>query len=276
MRTFFILHDNPHQMAKADWIASRFPLAGFIVVKNARPPLLPALWKRVRKHGLLRTLDEMAFKAYWRLVRSWRDERHLAGMVEELQQEIPETYDRPPIYYVDDINSKQCETLLKQLNPDVCLLILAPIVRKAIFSIPRLGMFVYHPGIAPEYRGVHTAFWAMANQEPEAVGWTLLKIDAGIDTGPILAQGSLFPDGRAEDPAESHDLMQHRAQIEGLPAIVETLNRLRMGEWPNVPRQGRQSRYYSHPGLTDYVNWKRSLGFGSRRRSAQAAYAGRG
>jgi methionyl-tRNA formyltransferase len=272
MRTFFILHENEVQLAKADWIASRFPFTGFIIVRNTRPPVLPTLWKRIRKRGLIQTLDEAAFKVYWRLVRSARDQKQIAIMTEELRHEVLDHYERPPVYYVDDINSKQCETLLKQLNPDVCLLILAPIVRKAIFAIPRLGMFVYHPGVAPEYRGVHTAFWAVANQEPEYAGWTLLKIDAGIDTGPILAQGSLFADGRMEDPAESHDLLQHRAQIEGLPAVVDVLSQLRVGEWPLVSRQGRPSRYYSHPGLSDYIRWKRSLRQ-SRGRRVQAAYS---
>jgi len=34
-----------------------------------------------------------------------------------------------------------------------------------------------HPGICPEYRNSHGCFWALANDDPERVGVTLLQID---------------------------------------------------------------------------------------------------
>jgi methionyl-tRNA formyltransferase len=74
-----------------------------------------------------------------------------------------------------------------------------PILSKETFSIPPLGMLVFHPGVTPEYRGPHSAFWATMNNEFWGIGWSLLRIDEGIDTGQVLAQEKLHlgrPDHR--------------------------------------------------------------------------------
>jgi phosphoribosylglycinamide formyltransferase 1 len=44
-----------------------------------------------------------------------------------------------------------------------------------------------HLGLSPYYRGTATNFYPLLNEEPEFVGATVHLIDAGIDSGPILA-----------------------------------------------------------------------------------------
>jgi methionyl-tRNA formyltransferase len=44
-----------------------------------------------------------------------------------------------------------------------------------------------HLGLSPYYRGAGTNFWPLVNREPEYVGATIHYLDAGIDTGPMLA-----------------------------------------------------------------------------------------
>ncbi|MFB9911297.1 formyltransferase family protein [Rhizobium paknamense] len=47
-------------------------------------------------------------------------------------------------------------------------------------------MFNLHLGLSPYYRGAATNFWPLHDGLPEYVGATVHRIDAGIDTGPIL------------------------------------------------------------------------------------------
>ena len=54
-------------------------------------------------------------------------------------------------------------------------------------AVPRLGTVGLHPALLPRYRGSHPLWWALHNHESEA-GITLYRLDAGIDTGPIVAQ----------------------------------------------------------------------------------------
>jgi methionyl-tRNA formyltransferase len=45
-----------------------------------------------------------------------------------------------------------------------------------------------HPGLTPEYRGSHSAFWAIYNGEPEKVGCSVFWLDEGVDTGDLIVQ----------------------------------------------------------------------------------------
>jgi methionyl-tRNA formyltransferase len=155
---------------------------------------------------------------------------------------------------VHDINSEDAIALLRGLAPDVCVLMVNVILKERVFSIPRLGMLVFHPGLTPEYRGPHSAFWATLNQEFWGIGWSLLRVDRGIDTGTVLAQGSATD----IDPlTETHVFMQHKSHVEGIAGVVETLRRLAAGEDPAVDTSGRVNTNYTHPGLSDYFRYRR-------------------
>jgi methionyl-tRNA formyltransferase len=130
------------------------------------------------------------------------------------------------------------------------------ILQERIFSTPPLGMLVFHPGLTPEYRGPHSAFWATLNKEFWGIGWSLLRVNRGIDTGSVLAQGS----AKHVDPlTETHVLMQHKSHVEGIAGVVQTLRRLAAGESPTVDTSGRTSSNYTHPGLSDFLKYRRVL-----------------
>jgi folate-dependent phosphoribosylglycinamide formyltransferase PurN len=249
MKILFLFHDSWTQYPKADWLASRITLDGFLVIKKTRPWWGAYLWKRVRRIGLGKVADEVLLRLSWLVTKSGRDRRMTSKLLEELKRDIPADYQRPPVHTVDDINSPEAEALLKRLNPDVCVLMVNVILKKKIFSIPRLGMLVFHPGLTPEYRGPHSAFWATLNHQFWGIGWSLLRVNEGIDTGNVLAQGSATVDPLSQ----SHVYMQHKSHVDGLPHVVETLRRLEAGEQPVVDTRGRESFNYTHPGFSDYL-----------------------
>jgi methionyl-tRNA formyltransferase len=200
--------------------------------------------------------DEFLLRLDYVLFQGWRDGRKPPQFMAEVQRDIPADYRRPPVHRVYDINSEETAALLESLAPDVCILMLMPIVKKKILSIPPLGMLVFHPGLTPEYRGTHSAFWAVVNGELWGIGWSLLRIDSGIDTGGVLAQAST----RNPDPLrESHVFLAHRSHVEGLPGVVATLRGLQAGEHPRVSTEGRSSHNYTHPGWTDYLKYRKVL-----------------
>ncbi len=256
MRTFYLLHDVWTHYPKADWLAAHYPVDGFVVVKRTRPWFGKYLWKRSRRLGWKKVLDELGLRLYWLLFKSLSDRKLTKRQLDMLKRDIPESYTRPPVYYVADINSSQSEALLKKLAPDVCVLTVHPIIKEKILSIPRLGMLVFHPGITPEYRGPHSAFWATLNRQFWGIGWSLLRIDKGIDTGTVLAQAS----AENIDPlTQSHVYMQHKSHVDGLPHVVQALRRLEAGEQLRVSTQGRTSTNYTHPGISDYLKLRKVL-----------------
>jgi methionyl-tRNA formyltransferase len=83
-----------------------------------------------------------------------------------------------------------------------------------------------HPGICPEYRNAHGCFWALANGDSARVGMTLLKIDKGVDTGPVYGHYTYPYDERHE----SHVVIQHRVVFENLEALREKLEHIAAGD----------------------------------------------
>jgi folate-dependent phosphoribosylglycinamide formyltransferase PurN len=258
MKTYFLFHENALEYLKADLAAARIPVAGYVVVGRSRAWLGEYLWKRVKRFGWRKVFDEVLFRLYWAAAHRRRDRSKLEELAAAAGAEIPAGFERPPVHHIHDINSDEAAALLADLRPDVCVVMLKVMMREKVFGIPPLGMLVYHPGIVPEYRGSHAAFWATLNRDWETIGWSLLRVDKGVDTGPLLAQGRCEADPRRE----SHIVMQHRAHLEGIPAVVETLRALAAAEEPRVETGGRRSRFYTQPGLTDYLRLRRALRLG--------------
>jgi len=59
------------------------------------------------------------------------------------------------------------------------------ILPPAILAIPRLGMFNVHASVLPRWRGAAPIQWAILSGD-ETSGVTVMQMEAGMDTGPIL------------------------------------------------------------------------------------------
>ena len=81
--------------------------------------------------------------------------------------------------------------LLRGYEPDLLLCVGFPWkIPPDALAVPRLGAINGHPSLLPDYRGPSPVSWAIRNGESE-LGYTWHRMDAELDTGPILAQGSL-------------------------------------------------------------------------------------
>jgi methionyl-tRNA formyltransferase len=77
---------------------------------------------------------------------------------------------------------------LRELAPDLLLVnSYAMILRPDALAVPRFGAVNIHGALLPAYRGANPTEWAVINGERET-GVTIHAVDAGIDTGPIIAQ----------------------------------------------------------------------------------------
>jgi len=76
---------------------------------------------------------------------------------------------------------------LRDLKPDLMVVVAyGQILPQAILDVPPHGCLNVHTSLLPKYRGAAPIQWAIAEGEPET-GVTIMKMDAGLDTGPILA-----------------------------------------------------------------------------------------
>jgi len=81
--------------------------------------------------------------------------------------------------------------LLRRYEPDVLLCLGFPWkIPPDALAVPKLGCVNGHPSLLPRYRGPNPVAWSIRNGESE-IGFTLHRMDAELDTGPILAQAPL-------------------------------------------------------------------------------------
>lgn len=91
-------------------------------------------------------------------------------------------------FFFRNINSKRAERFLKKISPDLFIIAGYPqIFKKRIIKIPKKMAINLHAGPLPKYRGGSPLNWQIINQEKK-IGISIIKIDQGIDTGPILMQ----------------------------------------------------------------------------------------
>ena len=104
-----------------------------------------------------------------------------------------------------------------------------------------------HLGLSPYYRGTGTNFYPLLNEELQYVGATIHLIDAGIDSGPILAHAR--PEITAQDQPHTIGCKAIQAGIEKLIQVLpewHTGRRTPVSQW-HVPNPRVYLRKDYHP-----------------------------
>lgn len=262
MRTLLICHEGAtlDEQALPRWLGSFSHLVGIVILRE-RPQ---RMWRRIRRElervGIVRFMDVVAFRAFYKLFLARQDQRWEAEKLRELAQVYPPVKSDVPVLRSNSPNSPEAERFIRKLAPDIMLARCKTLLKEQVFSLPSRGTFVMHPGICPEYRNAHGCFWALANRDLDKVGMTLLRIDKGIDTGQIYGYYSYAYDERNE----SHAVIQERVVVDNLEQIKDKLIEISKGVAIPVNVQGRASAVWGQPWLTRYLKWK----YHARRRLA--------
>jgi methionyl-tRNA formyltransferase len=98
------------------------------------------------------------------------------------------------------------------------------ILPSAVLSWPRHGCINIHASLLPHWRGAAPIVRAILAGDPES-GISIMRMDEGLDTGPILSQHRL-----TLDPRETAGGLHEKLATLGGRAVVETLRALERGD----------------------------------------------
>jgi methionyl-tRNA formyltransferase len=215
-----------------------------------------ALRRLVKQRGVGRAVDVLAYQVYQRLFRA---------------RELRRRFDALPTPHADaaspdvalrtfpTLNSPEARAAIRDLAPDLIVVHATGILKPETFGLAPLAVNL-HCGVLPEYRGHDSTFWALVADDFGRVGATLHVIDAGVDTGTVIAQRrvSCGPGANDFDAWVS-------SFVAGVDLAVSLVEQLARGapltfEAPSGPPT---SKHYPRKGLTDYVAFERR-----RRRAA--------
>jgi len=128
-----------------------------------------------------------------------------------------------PLYPVDNLKSEATQILLRDLNPDLFVVVAYRILPRALLAIPKKGAINLHASLLPKYRGAAPIQWSLINGDRET-GVTTFLIRPKVDVGEILLQKAIPIE--PEDDAGS--LSQRLSQL-GADVLLETVDKLEEG-----------------------------------------------
>lgn len=121
----------------------------------------------------------------------------------------------------------EAQALLRELAPELMVVVAyGLLLPQAVLDIPKHGCFNIHASVLPRWRGAAPIARAVEAGDAET-GITIMRMDAGLDTGPMLLVERL-PLPPQMTAAGLHDAL---APLGGR-LIVEALARLQRGELP--------------------------------------------
>jgi len=127
---------------------------------------------------------------------------------------------------------------LKMAEPDVIIVVAyGQLIPPEILALPRLGCINVHTSLLPKYRGAAPIQRAIQAGETQT-GVTIMQMDAGLDTGPILKQAVCTI--AATDT--SQDILEKLTALGGI-TLMNTLQELEAGTLIPVVQDNSAASY---------------------------------
>lgn len=143
-----------------------------------------------------------------------------------------------PIFQPVSLKPEEEVAQLKAFNADVMVVAAyGMLLPAAVLSVPPLGCINIHPSLLPRWRGAAPIQRTIHAGDAET-GVTIMQMDVGLDTGPILFQTPYTPTPD-ETSATLHDVL---API-GAQALLETLAGLQDGTITPIQQDNAQTTY---------------------------------
>ena len=142
------------------------------------------------------------------------------------------------VFQPERIKEEAAQARIRQAGADVMVVVAyGQILPASLLNAPRLGTLNVHASLLPRHRGAAPIEWSILSGDTET-GVTIMQMDAGVDTGPILAQArvALAPDAMA-GPLED-ELANLGARL-----MVQTLDDLARGAVTPVAQPAEGATY---------------------------------
>jgi len=134
--------------------------------------------------------------------------------------------------------SPEAIAVLEKLCPDCCAVVaFGQILKPEFFDFPPCGTLNVHASLLPSYRGAAPIVHSILNGESET-GVTIMKIDAGMDTGDIVSRKSV----RISANITAGELEEVLAR-EGAELLLKTLDGYLSGELKPKPQDHSLATY---------------------------------
>jgi len=238
----------------ARWLDSFADLVGIVVITEGPGRKSKRIKRELKRSGILGFIDILAYRIYHKFFLAQSEVRYEENELKRLLSLYAGKNKNIPIHNTNSPNSDETREYIDGLSPDFLIARCKTILKEKIFSIPGHGTYVMHPGVCPEYRNAHGCFWATVKKDYKKIGMTLLRVDKGVDTGPVYGYYSYDFDLTKE----SHNIIQAEVVFKNLDKLEDKFSEIISGKAKSIDTNGRESGVWGQPWLSKYLKWKLS------------------
>jgi len=159
-----------------------------------------------------------------------------------------------PVFQPSTLKDPQAVSFLRSLEPDLIIVAaFGQILRRDALEMPPMGCINIHASLLPRWRGASPIVAAIHAGDAET-GITLMRMDEGLDTGPIIRQRTMTITPQHTGQSLSNELAHLGANL-----LIETLPDWLAGEITPQPQDNALAtlarRIKKEQGL---INWQQS------------------
>jgi methionyl-tRNA formyltransferase len=159
-----------------------------------------------------------------------------------------------PVYQPESLRTADDRSLIADASADLFVVAaFGKIFGPKLLAIPRLGSINLHASILPHFRGANPIAAAILEGNFRT-GVSLMRMETGLDTGPILAQRSIDIERSDTTASLTPRLAQFGAQL-----LIDSLDELIAGELLAVPQDDAQATLTRPMVKADgWIDWSQS------------------
>ena len=133
-----------------------------------------------------------------------------------------------PILQPEKLRDESFLEAMRELKPDLGIVIAFRMLPEVVWAMPRLGTFNLHASLLPEYRGAAPINWAIINGE-KRTGVTTFLLNHEIDKGAIIEQESV-------DilPEDNIGTLYDKLMNIGSKLVLRTVDKLAEGNYTTI------------------------------------------
>ncbi|MDA8564733.1 formyltransferase family protein [Schleiferiaceae bacterium] len=207
----------------------------------------------IKRQGIIKTTLQVIERIAYKLLNGKRDKNALSEIFnsKEIEREILQH--SKLIRYCCSYDDSDTINWIATLKPDLILIHTPYWVSKRVRDLVSGNIIGAHPGITEYYRGVHSPFWAIINNDLENVGFTIFWVDKGVDSGDIIFQGKI---PFTQD--DTYMTISWRGMFLIAKSMVDILQSI--NDPRDIPRKKNKnlvsSTIYYHPTIIDFVKYR--------------------
>ena len=175
-----------------------------------------------------------------------------------------------PVYQPSTLRNTDAIDTLSGLNPEIVVVVAyGRLLPAKVLDIPRFGCLNLHPSLLPRHRGPSPVPGAILCGD-DTTGITLMLLDEGMDSGPIIAQHA-----RSIGPGDDAESLTTELFHDGAALLDETLPGWVSGDVKAWPQDDDLATFTSKMERSDgLADWGRSADFLWRQQRAYTPWPG--